>query len=46
MKGFFDTSVLVPVFYGDHDHNQALRNGSGQIGCAPRFRSKFSVAFE
>lgn len=23
MKGFFDTSVLVPVFYGDHIHHQA-----------------------
>ena len=21
MKGFFDTSVLVPVFYGDHIHH-------------------------
>jgi predicted nucleic acid-binding protein len=23
MKAFFDTSVLVPVFYGDHGHHQA-----------------------
>jgi predicted nucleic acid-binding protein len=23
MKGFFDTSVLVPVFYGDHVHHHA-----------------------
>src|ERR1700759_3299105 len=23
MKGFFDTSGLVPVFYGDHVHHQA-----------------------
>ena len=23
MKGFFDTSALVPVFYGDHVHHQA-----------------------
>jgi len=23
MKGFFDTSVLVPVFYGDHVHHRA-----------------------
>jgi len=23
MKGFFDTSVLVPVFLGDHVHHQA-----------------------
>lgn len=23
MRGFFDTSVLVPVFYGDHAHHQA-----------------------
>src|SRR5277367_6905040 len=23
MKGFFDTSILVPVFYGDHVHHQA-----------------------
>jgi predicted nucleic acid-binding protein len=23
MKGFFDTSVLVPVFYGDHVHHQS-----------------------
>jgi predicted nucleic acid-binding protein len=23
MKGFFDTSVLVPVFYGDHIHHKA-----------------------
>lgn len=26
MKGFFDTSVLVPVFYGDHVHHQASLN--------------------
>jgi predicted nucleic acid-binding protein len=23
MRGFFDASVLVPVFYGDHVHHQA-----------------------
>ena len=23
MTAFFDTSVLVPVFYGDHVHHQA-----------------------
>ncbi|MGC9200066.1 MAG: PIN domain-containing protein [Acidobacteriaceae bacterium] len=23
MRAFFDTSVLVPVFYGDHVHHQA-----------------------
>src|SRR5450432_3063140 len=23
MKGFFDSSVLVPVFYGDHVHHRA-----------------------
>jgi predicted nucleic acid-binding protein len=23
VKGFFDTSVLVPVFYGDHVHHEA-----------------------
>lgn len=23
MKGFFDTSVLVPVFYGNHIHHRA-----------------------
>jgi len=23
MKSFFDTSVLVPVFYGDHVHHEA-----------------------
>jgi predicted nucleic acid-binding protein len=23
MKAFFDTSLLVPVFYGDHTHHQA-----------------------
>jgi len=23
MKGFFDTSALVPVFYGDHVHHHA-----------------------
>jgi predicted nucleic acid-binding protein len=23
MKGFFDTSVLVPLFFGDHVHHQA-----------------------
>lgn len=23
MNGFFDTSVLVPVFYGDHVHHKA-----------------------
>jgi len=26
MKGFFDTSVLVPVFYGDHVHHTASLN--------------------
>jgi predicted nucleic acid-binding protein len=26
MKGFFDTSVLVPVFYGDHVHHEASIN--------------------
>ena len=26
MKGFFDTSVLVPVFYGDHVHHSASLN--------------------
>ena len=26
MKGFFDTSVLVPVFYGDHVHHGASLN--------------------
>ena len=24
MKGFFDTSVLVPVFYGSHFHHKSL----------------------
>ncbi len=23
MKAFFDTSALVPVFYGDHEHHEA-----------------------
>ena len=26
MKGFLDTSVLVPVFYGDHVHHTASLN--------------------
>lgn len=26
MKGFFDTSILVPVFYGDHVHHKASLN--------------------
>ena len=26
MKGFFDTSALVPVFYGDHIHHTASLN--------------------
>jgi predicted nucleic acid-binding protein len=26
MKGFFDTSVLVPVFYGTHVHHEASLN--------------------
>src|SRR5215472_10532093 len=26
MKAFFDTSVLVPVFYGDHVHHDASLN--------------------
>jgi len=26
MKAFFDTSVLVPVFYGDHVHHRASIN--------------------
>jgi predicted nucleic acid-binding protein len=26
MKGFFDTSALVPVFYGDHVHHRASLN--------------------
>jgi predicted nucleic acid-binding protein len=25
MKAFFDTPVLVPVFYGNHIHHQASR---------------------
>jgi len=32
MKAFFDTPVLVPVFYGNHIHHQASRaNSSGLI---------------
>jgi predicted nucleic acid-binding protein len=23
VKAFYDTSVLVPVFYGDHEHHPA-----------------------
>lgn len=26
MKAFLDTSVLVPVFYGDHEHHAASMN--------------------
>jgi predicted nucleic acid-binding protein len=26
MKAFFETSVLVPVFYGDHVHHEASMN--------------------
>lgn len=32
MKAFFDTSVLVPVFYGDHQHHEA------SLECFLRFR--------
>jgi predicted nucleic acid-binding protein len=31
VKGFFDTSVLVPVFYGDHVHHEA------SLGLFPQF---------
>jgi len=34
MKGFFDTSVLVPVFYGDHAHHQASLTRFIQFGKA------------
>ena len=38
MKAFLDTSVLVPIFYGDHQHHQAslevfLRFGKKQACC-------------
>ncbi len=38
MKAFFDTSVLVPVFYGDHEHHEAStvafkRYGKQQAAC-------------
>jgi hypothetical protein len=38
MKAFLDTSVLVPVFYGDHEHHAA----SMKIFCK---RRKDSVSF-
>ncbi len=34
MKTFFDTSVLVPVFYGDHQHHAA------SMDCFLRFNKK------
>ena len=39
MKAFFDTSVLVPTFLGDHEHHEAsldafLRFGKHQACCA------------
>ena len=34
MKAFFDTSVLVPVFYGDHQHHGA------SLECFLRFTRK------
>ena len=38
MKAFLDTSVLVPVFYGDHPHHAAslaifTRSAKNQSGC-------------
>jgi len=38
MKAFLDTSVLVPVFYGDHEHHAAsmrvfTRHGKKDAGC-------------
>jgi predicted nucleic acid-binding protein len=38
VKAFLDTSVLVPVFYGDHEHHQAsfelfLRSDRGKACC-------------
>ena len=38
MKAFFDTSVLAPVFYGDHQHHEAsldafLKFSKKQAGC-------------
>jgi predicted nucleic acid-binding protein len=38
MKAFLDTSVLVPVFYGDHEHHAAsmkifTRYGKKDAGC-------------
>jgi len=38
MKAFLDTSVLVPVFYGDHPHHAAslalfTKFNKGQAGC-------------
>ena len=32
MKAFFDTSVLVPVFYGDHTHHDASLNLFVHVG--------------
>ena len=34
MRGFFDTSVLVPVFYGDHVHHQSSLELFVQFGKA------------
>lgn len=39
MKAFFDTSVLVPTFLGDHEHHEPslavfLRFGKHQACCA------------
>ena len=38
MKAFLDTSVLVPVFYGDHEHHAAsmdvfTRHGKKEAAC-------------
>jgi len=39
LKAFFDTSVLVAVFYGDHQHHDAsiealLKFDKSEVGCA------------
>ncbi len=44
MKGFFDSSVLVPVFYGDHVHHKASLDLFIQFDKSTGYRGAHSLA--
>jgi hypothetical protein len=48
MKGFIDTSVLVPVIYGDHVHHQAslalFIRFDKSTGCCDEYADAFQSA--